>query len=175
MSTPRAGKSEDLAYLESFPGMSYHVYLFSAGKLYLFGNDESLKLIAFGGETGNIPLRKGITSSIAATVRFLDAYFRKRPAPLPAVDLGSYTAHERSVYRALLKVPFGSTISYGKLAHRAGIPRGARFAGNAMAKNRYPILIPCHRVIRGDGSMGNYSSGTAIKRFLLLHEGVDLK
>lgn len=86
------------------------------------------------------------------------------------LDLSGYTENEVRVYRELVKVAPGKTISYGTLAGKSGIERGARFAGNVMAKNRFPVIIPCHRVIKGDGSMGNYSGGVSIKRMLLDHE-----
>lgn len=86
------------------------------------------------------------------------------------LDLSGYTENEIRVYRELVKVAPGKTISYGELAERSGIPRGARFAGNTMAKNLFPVIVPCHRVIKTDGSMGNYSGGVHVKRVLLDHE-----
>lgn len=81
------------------------------------------------------------------------------------------TPFERKVYVALRKVPYGQPIGYRELAKRAGSPGAARAVGGAMARNRLPILIPCHRVIRSDGSIGGFSAGTAIKRRLLELEG----
>lgn len=86
------------------------------------------------------------------------------------LDLSGYTENEIRIYRELVKVAPGKTISYGELAEKSGIARGARFAGNVMAKNPFPVLIPCHRVIKSDGSMGNYSGGVHVKRMLLDHE-----
>jgi O-6-methylguanine DNA methyltransferase len=86
------------------------------------------------------------------------------------MDVSEFTQKEISVYRELLRVPYGGTISYGVLAARSGFPGGARFIGNTMAKNNFPIIIPCHRVIKSDGTMGNYSGGKHIKTFLLNHE-----
>lgn len=86
------------------------------------------------------------------------------------LDMNGYTDKEINVYRELIKVKPGTTVSYGELALRSGIPRGARFIGNCMAKNRFPVLIPCHRVIKSDGSTGNFSGGVDIKEFLLEFE-----
>jgi methylated-DNA-[protein]-cysteine S-methyltransferase len=83
------------------------------------------------------------------------------------IDCSSFTINEATVYATLLTIPFGSTISYGELARRSGLGGAARFVGTTMAKNMVPIIIPCHRVIRSDGSMGNYSGGTHIKKHLL--------
>jgi len=87
------------------------------------------------------------------------------------LDLSEFSQKEIRVYLELMKIPSGRTISYNALSKRAGIPQGARFVGNAMAKNAFPIIIPCHRVIKNDGTAGNYSGGVGIKDFLLKHEG----
>jgi O-6-methylguanine DNA methyltransferase len=137
---------------------------------------------------------RGATESLGKALRILDLYFHPRDSrhknrivkpPERTItlknksldvtihgislqlDLSSYTPIEIGVYRELLKIPAGSTISYGLLAQRSGIPRAARFVGSTMAKNNFPIIIPCHRVIKSDGSMGNYSGGVNIKKHLL--------
>lgn len=86
------------------------------------------------------------------------------------LDMEGYTEKEVAVYRELVKIKTGEKISYGELAARCGVPDGARFIGNTMAKNRFPVIIPCHRVVKSDGSMGNYSGGVDIKALLLRHE-----
>lgn len=68
---------------------------------------------------------------------------------------------------ALQSVGYGETISYGELARLAGSPRGARAVGTACATNPLPIVIPCHRVLRADGSTGQYAGGVSIKEKLL--------
>jgi methylated-DNA-[protein]-cysteine S-methyltransferase len=156
--------------------MAWKRYDSPAGKLFLLGDDMALAGLFFARdpEVKKIcrEFKEGTNAPIRAAVRFLDAYFRKKAAPLPPLHLGRCSKAEYAVYRALIRVPFGKTVSYGELARRGGCPRGARFAGNTMAKNSIPVIIPCHRVIRSDGSMGNYTGGTDIKEFLLRHEGV---
>ncbi len=119
------------------------------------------------------PVRRGNRSSLPLPVKFSAKdnllVIMNKTAELK-LDMAPFTRKEISVYRELIKVPAGSTISYGHLARRSGIPGGARFVGNAMAKNNFPIIVPCHRVIKSDGSMGNYSGGVHIKKFLLDHE-----
>ena len=66
----------------------------------------------------------------------------------------------------------GSTVTYTELAGSAGNPRAARAAGAACAKNLVPLVVPCHRIVRSDGSLGGYYYGLAIKRWLLAHERV---
>ena len=87
------------------------------------------------------------------------------------LDLSRCTVFEKKVYRALCRVPAGAVISYSALAKKAGFRKASRAVGTAMKKNRLPILIPCHRVIREDGSLGNYSCGVKWKKLLLRHEG----
>lgn len=70
------------------------------------------------------------------------------------------------------RIPFGATLSYAEVAAEAGSPRGARAAGNALGSNPIPIVIPCHRVLRGGGALGGYTGGLHRKRTLLALEGV---
>jgi len=86
------------------------------------------------------------------------------------LDMSGYTAKALRLYMELVNVSAGETISYGALAAKSGIPRGGRFAGNAMAGNRFPVIVPCHRVIKSGGAVGNFSGGVDIKRMLLNHE-----
>ncbi|WP_434800380.1 methylated-DNA--[protein]-cysteine S-methyltransferase [Corynebacterium aquatimens] len=64
-------------------------------------------------------------------------------------------------------MPYGETATYSQLAALAGNPRAVRAAGTACATNPLPIVVPCHRVVRADGTVGNYAGGPAMKRFLL--------
>ena len=84
--------------------------------------------------------------------------------PLPG------TAFQRLVWRALTRVPFGKTVTYGELARRIGHPRAARAVGTALNKNPFPILFPCHRIVPSAGGIGRYAGGAARKRWLLRHE-----
>lgn len=81
-------------------------------------------------------------------------------------------AFQRSVLLAEHAVPRGSVTTYSGLAARVGCPRGARAAGSALAGNPFPVVIPCHRAVRSDGSPGGYQGGGAMKRELLEMEGV---
>lgn len=114
-----------------------------------------------------------------------DAVARRAAAQLEEYAAGRRTAFDLllafdgtpfqcAVWTALLAVPFGETISYGGLADRVGHPRAARAVGTVVGSNPMPILIPCHRVLPADGSLGNYSGGAgpSFKRRLLELEGV---
>ncbi len=79
----------------------------------------------------------------------------------------------RTVLRRLRDLTWGETASYGEVAARADRPRAARAVGTACATNPIPIVVPCHRVVRADGSAGEYRGGRAAKRWLLAHETGD--
>lgn len=72
-----------------------------------------------------------------------------------------------NIWRLLLTIPYGTTVSYKQLAEMAGNPEACRAVGNANNKNILPIIIPCHRVIKSDGNLGGYSAGTYIKKYLI--------
>jgi len=87
------------------------------------------------------------------------------------VDFLSGTLFERKVWKVLQEIPYGQCNSYQWVAIKLGNPGAVRAIGNAVGKNPVPILIPCHRVIRKDGTLGGFSSGLHIKRALLEIEG----
>lgn len=78
------------------------------------------------------------------------------------------------VWRELLRIPYGKTASYREIAERIKHPNAYRAVGTANGKNPLPIIIPCHRVISADGSIGGYSAGIEVKRKLLETEGIQL-
>ena len=83
-----------------------------------------------------------------------------------------FTDFELAVYKALAKVPYGEALSYRDLALAAGRPNAYRAVGSAMARNALPVILPCHRVVRNDGRLGEYGDDPAWKERLLLLEGV---
>lgn len=100
----------------------------------------------------------------------LEQYFagERRKFTLLLAPLG--TEFERAVWRALLEIPHGMTLSYQQLAIRVGRPGAARAVGRANAHNPIAVIVPCHRVIGADGSLTGYAGGVEIKRWLLEHE-----
>jgi methylated-DNA-[protein]-cysteine S-methyltransferase len=90
------------------------------------------------------------------------------------LDVDGCTPFQRAVIDALRAVPYGETVTYGELAALAGHPNAHRAAGSVCAGNRFPIVVPCHRVVAA-GSLGPYgATGTEYKRRLLALEGVTL-
>ena len=89
-----------------------------------------------------------------------------------AIELDGYTAFQRLVVETLRSVPWGEVVTYGELAALAGYPNAQRAAGSVCAHNRFPLVVPCHRVIAANG-IGRYgASGVEYKRRLLELEGV---
>ena len=103
----------------------------------------------------------------------LKNYFAGRQTTFTGkLDFSSTGAFALRALQACAKIPAGATITYGALAARAGNPRAARAAGGVMARNRVPLLVPCHRVIAADGALRGFSAngGLALKKRMLDHE-----
>jgi methylated-DNA-[protein]-cysteine S-methyltransferase len=184
-----------LQYLQGFDNISCRSYSSPTGEIYICGDDRSLKAIAFSSRLSNknrydlfFKRKKGLQVELAE--KFLDLYFQGSIHEIDVkisllqskknettslrkellLDISRFTGNEQKVYGSLMRVGPGKTVSYGELAEKSGMPGAARFAGTAMAKNLFPIIIPCHRVIKSNGSRGYYSGGVGIKDFLLDHE-----
>ncbi len=140
------------------------------GLLTIFAEDGYLTALVFGdfGGYDYLPL-------FEEARRQLEEYFagNRQNFHLP-LDPGG-TDFQRRVWRVLTEIPHGKAISYRELARRADCPKGFQAVGQANGKNPLPILIPCHRVIGADGSVGGYSAGLDRKRFLLALEGIEYR
>ena len=116
-------------------------------------------------------------SPVAARwVDLLERYFGGERVVFPLdvaafADAHGCTRFEADVLVALAGVPYGSTVSYGELAALAGRPAAQRAAGAVMARNPLPVILPCHRVVRSDGTLGNYGDDPRWKARLLTLEG----
>lgn len=105
------------------------------------------------------------------------AYFAGKPTRFAVnVDLADQTPFRQAVLEACRRIPYGKTASYADLARAAGNPGAARAVGGTMAINPIPLVIPCHRVVRSDGTAGGFSSprGVVEKQRLLALEGVSI-
>ncbi|MFZ5453306.1 MAG: methylated-DNA--[protein]-cysteine S-methyltransferase [Thermodesulfobacteriota bacterium] len=111
---------------------------------------------------------------LEAAKKELVHYFHGRPTDFASLPLDPQgTPFQLRVWQELRKIPWGAAITYKELAARVGSPRGFRAVGQANGANPIPLIIPCHRVINADGSLGGYSSGLERKRWLLRHEGLN--
>jgi len=121
-------------------------------------------------EHGDVPVLR--SDALDPARRALERYFAGRRLDFDlAVDLGDLPAFHRRVLDATTRIPAGAVATYTEVARRAGSPRASRAAGNALHDNPVAIVVPCHRVLRADGSLGGYGGGLPIKEWLLQHEG----
>ena len=110
-------------------------------------------------------------TQVAAVIAELTGYFAgKRRRFSTPLDLRG-TDFQLRCWHALLDIPYGETITYAQLARRVGSPRGFRAVGMANHDNPVAIVVPCHRVLASDGTLGGYGGGLDIKRALLELEG----
>lgn len=96
-------------------------------------------------------------------------YFKGQPIE-PSWDwmpLNGFTELEQSVYKAVADIPYGQVRTYRHIAGQIRRPKAYRFVGNTLAKNPFPVLIPCHRVIRSDHTIGNFGGGSELKRRMI--------
>jgi methylated-DNA-[protein]-cysteine S-methyltransferase len=148
------------------------------GQMSLLGTADCLYVAAFGDDLDDLRDRlpeslrgehveRGETSAAAA----LRDYFAGDVTALDRVDVSQPggTFHT-AVWKEMRAIPAGTTVSYSELAARAGAPRAVRAAASACARNAVCLFVPCHRVVRRDGSLGGYYYGLATKRRLLEHE-----
>jgi methylated-DNA-[protein]-cysteine S-methyltransferase len=111
-------------------------------------------------------------ASVTETRRQLDDYFERRRQDFDiAVDWRLASGFRRAVLEATARIPYGQTGTYASVATAAGSAKAVRAAGTALAKNPIPIVVPCHRVLRTSGDLGNYRGGSAAKAQLLGLEG----
>lgn len=116
----------------------------------------------------------GPDPSLGELVTRFQAYFNGEPVAFPdGLDLTGATPFQRAVWEAARRIPRGETRSYSWVAEQAGRPLAVRAAGGALGKNPLPVIVPCHRVIAMNGSLGGFSGGLAMKRRLLDLEGAD--
>ena len=161
--------------------VAYRVLDTPVGALLLAASDVGLVRVAFAIEDHDQVLQ-----TLAATIsprvlaaparldgvaRQLDEYFdgERRSFDL-AVDLRRSGGFRREILERLPQVGYGQTVTYAAMAAVAGRPKAVRAVGSACATNPVPIVVPCHRIVRSDGSLGGYLGGLVVKRQLLTLE-----
>ncbi|NGX51261.1 MAG: Bifunctional transcriptional activator/DNA repair enzyme Ada [Chlamydiae bacterium] len=100
----------------------------------------------------------------------IKGYLQGREFEKLPFDFSSFTPFMRAGIEAIRTIPFGQTATYGEIAKIAGNPKAARALGNVCNRNPFPLVIPCHRVVAGGGSLGGYAYGALMKRELLQFE-----
>jgi methylated-DNA-[protein]-cysteine S-methyltransferase len=168
-------------FARTAPLCQWDVVASPLGPLYIAARDGRLCSVDFGvGEAdflaGLDPLARTErnTEALALFAEQLRAYFSdaRFQFELP-LDLERLTPFQQNVLTTIRRIPVGAVWTYGQVARAIGKPKASRAVGQALGRNPVPIVIPCHRVIAGDGSLGGYSGGggLASKRLLLQMEG----
>jgi methylated-DNA-[protein]-cysteine S-methyltransferase len=137
-------------------------------------------LVPSGEKSGSL-IKRAFPEAVLRSSREIDELCRtirhwrtKADVALPRriLDMKPGTEFQKKVLRETMNIPRGRVSTYGRLAERSRAEGGARAVGNVMATNPYPLLIPCHRVIRSDRTLGGFGGGLKMKKTLLSLEGV---
>lgn len=154
------------------------------GRFMALWSEQGLSRLLFPGTTPFPVAAKGAAATGAGTevvvpwavklAQLLRAYFANRAVDFGEipVDFTGYTPFQRRVLQFIRGVPYGTVITYGAVAAALGCPGAARAVGQVLARNRTPVVVPCHRVV-GRGWWGGFSAGQRWKEELLHLEGVD--
>jgi methylated-DNA-[protein]-cysteine S-methyltransferase len=149
------------------------------GELTLIGDGNVVECILFQGASVPHPYQGDLKESRTAysrAVKEINGYLRGRVTEFTfPFSLVMKDGFRKKALQMLARVPYGKTLSYKTLAERAGSPNAHRAAGSACANNPLPIVIPCHRVLNSDGSLGGFGGGLMVKRRLLDLERADYK
>jgi methylated-DNA-[protein]-cysteine S-methyltransferase len=146
--------------------MDYFFYESPVGRLTVLIEENIIKGIVFGHHVADGKYNDDPVLGLKIFDEF-DAYFSGRSMDFTLKIRPDGTDFQKEVWRRLLKIPYGETITYSELAESIGHPSAVRAVGTACGSNPIPILIPCHRVIGKDGSLTGYAGGIENKEFLL--------
>ncbi|MCL1943616.1 MAG: methylated-DNA--[protein]-cysteine S-methyltransferase [Candidatus Azobacteroides sp.] len=148
--------------------MLYTHYISSpVGTLEITSDDTSVCRLVPVENAGKNTGSDKIPEVMQQCVKELNEYFsgKLKKFTVPVCQKG--TTYQQKIWNELQKIPYGTTISYARLAEKTDHPKAYRAAGTANGKNKIIIIIPCHRVINSDGKSGGYAFGPEMKQFLL--------
>lgn len=149
--------------------MNTFYYTSPVGILEIKSTDDHITQLQFKDSAGTSS--ETMTQVMKECISQLDEYFSGTRQNFTLSLAPEGTHFQQSVWNALQTIPYGQTISYKQLAEKVGNPKACRAVGNANGKNPIAIIIPCHRVIAGDNSLGGYAGGLDTKTTLLRLEG----
>lgn len=138
-------------------------------RFHIEASDKGVRRITYG-RGGDAVSRGGRRHATRARAELADYLAGRRTFFSVPVDLGGVGDFQAKVLAEAARIPYGGTTSYAELAQRIGRARAARAVGNALGANPVPVVIPCHRIVRGDGSWGHYAFGGPMKTALLTLE-----
>jgi methylated-DNA-[protein]-cysteine S-methyltransferase len=155
------------------------VFIPGLGRIRIKASDKAVTGVQFIKRTVNagreVALPRSVSAILHTTIKELRLYaqgkLKKFSVP---VDVSRVSGFTKLVLQQTKKIPYGRTLGYKQLASSLGSANASRAVGNSLGKNPVPIIIPCHRVIKTDGSLGGYSSGIKMKKKLLDIEGIVL-
>ena len=173
-------RDRDLVAMTESNALALVAFPTPLGWMAMAGADRTLRALTLGHRTRAEAIQ-ALTAHVScsakeavwnkALIERLHAYARGSPEDFRdvAIDPGPLSEFHRRVVECCRGIRWGTTLSYGQLAQRAGFPRAARAVGRCMAANRIPLVVPCHRVVGADGALRGFSAagGTALKRRLL--------
>jgi methylated-DNA-[protein]-cysteine S-methyltransferase len=150
-----------------YVGILFQIDPFLLNRVFLPHSSERALVMQIQGTAS--PAEPGSTPAALAICKDLQVYFSGTPIkpPWEVLNLGGLTPLQCFVLQAVTGIPHGEVRSYGQIAAQVGHPRAYRFVGTTLAKNPFPILVPCHRVILADGSPGRYGGGRDLKKRIL--------
>jgi methylated-DNA-[protein]-cysteine S-methyltransferase len=153
----------------------YDFYDSPQGRMLLVASEDALLGVYFDGQKHLRRLEHDARQDpehapLAQAKRQLAEYFAGKRKRFDLALAPEGTQFQRAVWKAIAKVGYGETISYGELARRAGFPGSARAAGAATGRNPIGIIVPCHRIVGADGRLTGYAAGVGRKRALLTLE-----
>lgn len=143
------------------------------GRLWLLATDAGLRSIRRGDRFESLAGEPDPDALADAAAQLREYFAGRRQTFDLALDLTGAPSFQATVWRAAQAIPYGETRSYGELAAEVGAPRAARAVGTAMARCPLSPVVPCHRVIHADGSLGGWGSEPWVKRWLLALEAAD--
>lgn len=148
--------------------MNYSYLESPIGTIEIVATDEYLQEVNF---VKNVKITNYESNDITELVKKeLYEYFFDGRKAFSLVPKLFGTEFQNKVWKKLMQIPYGKTVTYKDIAQEINCPKGYRAIGNANNKNRLPIIVPCHRVIGSDGKLVGYAGGMEIKKYLIDHE-----
>ena len=151
-----------------------HTYATPWGDAWIAHVDDEIVALGLPGSAVHFPETADPPASVEALAAELGDYWNGGLLPAPSAAMmraAGRTELTAAIYRTVVGIPTGSTMTYSQVAEAVGRPRAARAVGAAMATNRFAPMIPCHRVVGRNGTLRGYAGGLAMKRALLAAEG----
>ena len=147
--------------------------LIADGDILLGANFSSIKALKESVDQRYLGSEFKSVKKIPGISTLIDSYFNGDLTALNAIKVSQPGGvFSQAAWKSMRKVQAGKVISYSQLAEKAGSPKAVRAAGSACAKNAIVLVVPCHRIVKSGGALGNYAYGVNKKLWLLRHEGV---